>query len=73
MSESFETGKRVKAIITIRRWRISEGTEGVIKAARSREHELDVEFPDIGLVEGVEDYHFRLAEESENGGKGSDE
>ena len=59
--ESIKEGGLVEAIGAVRRYRIPAGAVGVVKAIRDRGNALDIEFPEIGLTENIETYHFRPA------------
>ena len=50
----------------MRRYRIPAGAVGVVKALRDRGNALDIEFPEIGLTENIETYHFRPARDSDS-------
>ncbi len=58
---SIEEGCQLEAIGQIRSYRIPAGPVGVVKAVRDCGNAIDIEFPEIGLAENIETYHFRLA------------
>lgn len=64
--ESIKEGCLVKAIGAVRRYRIPAGSVGVVKSIRDRGNALDVEFPETGLIENIETYHFRLTDEAKS-------
>jgi len=63
---SIEEGCRVQSIGQVRRYRIPAGSVGVVKAVRDCGNAIDVEFPEIGLTENIETYHFRLASQEDS-------
>ncbi len=65
-TEAIREGGLVEAIAAVRRYRIPAGAVGVVKGIRDRGNALDIEFPEIGLTENIETYHFRAAQESDS-------
>jgi len=65
-TESIKEDCSVKAIGAVRRYRIPAGSVGTVKAVRDDGNALDIEFQELGLVENIETYHFRLTEETDS-------
>ena len=65
-TEAIKEGGLVEAIGAVRRYRIPAGAVGVVKAVRDRGNALDIEFPEIGLTENIETYHFRAADQADS-------
>ncbi len=65
-TEGIQEGGLVEAIAAVRRYRIPAGAVGVVKGIRDKGNALDIEFPEIGLTENIETYHFRVARKTDS-------